>query len=76
MIDFRLGGTLAELFQNVLVKLCVGSVMLRQRRTHQPPPAPSVPSANARAISKALCKLSTNGLNWKPPTEADVPKLQ
>ena len=72
----RLSASLSELFQNVLVKLSVGSVMLRQRRSHQAQNHPPVPSAHSRTIAKGLCKITMSGFKWTPPSETDISRLR
>lgn len=73
-VSSRLCRTLAELF-SLLVKLCVGSPV-RQRRSHQIPLPPTVPSPYAQAVAKSLTKLLANGFQWEPPACSPVPKLR
>ncbi|XP_069142505.1 E3 ubiquitin-protein ligase HUWE1-like isoform X2 [Argopecten irradians] len=73
-VSSRLCRALAELF-GLLVKLCVGSPV-RQRRSHQIPPAPTTPSVAAQSVARALTRLLTNGLQWTPPEYSPVPKLR
>ncbi|XP_078340185.1 E3 ubiquitin-protein ligase HUWE1-like isoform X5 [Crassostrea virginica] len=73
-VSSRLCRTLAELF-SLLVKLCVGSPV-RQRRSHQIPLPPTVPSPFAQAVAKSLTKLLANGFQWEPPPCSPVPKLR
>merc|ERR1719419_1251183 len=70
----RLGRALADLFSQ-LVKLCVGAP-LRQRRGQQMPPAPVMPTAQARNVAGALTKLLAEGLSWEPPATSPVPRFR
>lgn len=72
-VSSRLGRALAELF-GLLVKLSVGG-RLRQRG-NQLPPMPVVPTPAAQSVSKALCKLLTDGIKWEPPPYSPDPNLR
>ena len=69
----KLGKALAELF-GLLVKLSVGSPV-RQRRT-QISATPTMPSAAAKEVARAITKLLASGLTWEPPQWTPVPKLR
>ena len=73
-VSSRLGRALAELF-GLLVKLSVGG-RLRQRGNQLQPPMPVVPTPAAQSVSKALCKLLTDGIKWEPPQYSPDPNLR